>query len=565
MADMSTPTFAPPGPGTWEMDDQHFWQPAYGPLMDVFPEAFTEGMRRCMKAYGMLVDTIDVRFVNGFPYQQLKIVGAPAPSDGKPPPAWLFGLVFRALVRVHPELRRRTASQRDLFVRRPWRAAVARWERELKPATIAKHAAIDAVDVAGLDEVALAAHARRARAHAVATLTQDHEMNMDALLPVGDYLAQVGAWTGAPAAELLRLLRGSSAVSAGDTPERRAVVDAVRADAAARALLESGRPAREVWDGLLADQGAVGAAMREMRVIWGNSIVHGLDVETPTVDEEPASLLAGLRAQVRGEAAAPALDDGAERALRERVPSSLRSELDEVLADARAVYRLRDERHLYGALPTVGIARRMYREAARRLAARSAIDDERHAFVATTEEIARLLSGFDPALSAELARRAQQKATLTADAAPRHLGPPPEPPPPAEWMPNEGARRAMRALNAVFAAMDDAPSQRTGITGLAVSRGVHVGTARVCATSADLTRVQQGDVLVARLTTPAINVVLPVLGAIVTDKGGALSHAAIVCREYGIPGVVGTKTATTAIPDGARVRVDGDAGVVTLL
>jgi pyruvate,water dikinase len=55
------------------------------------------------------------------------------------------------------------------------------------------------------------------------------------------------------------------------------------------------------------------------------------------------------------------------------------------------------------------------------------------------------------------------------------------------------------------------------------------------------------------------------LSAIVTDSGGALSHAAIVSREYGIPGVVGTRDATERIADGALVRVDGDAGTVTVL
>jgi len=60
-------------------------------------------------------------------------------------------------------------------------------------------------------------------------------------------------------------------------------------------------------------------------------------------------------------------------------------------------------------------------------------------------------------------------------------------------------------------------------------------------------------------------VVLPLLGAIVTDRGGALSHAAIVAREYGIPGIVSTRTATADIPDGARVRVNGDAGTVEII
>ena len=50
-----------------------------------------------------------------------------------------------------------------------------------------------------------------------------------------------------------------------------------------------------------------------------------------------------------------------------------------------------------------------------------------------------------------------------------------------------------------------------------------------------------------------------------TDAGGLLSHAAIVSREYGIPGVVGTREGTSLIPDGVQVRVDGNAGEVTVL
>ena len=64
------------------------------------------------------------------------------------------------------------------------------------------------------------------------------------------------------------------------------------------------------------------------------------------------------------------------------------------------------------------------------------------------------------------------------------------------------------------------------------------------------------------MTSPYFNVVLPLLGAIVTDRGGQLCHAAIVAREYGIPGIVGTREATRLIADGARVRVDGSTGEV---
>ncbi len=55
------------------------------------------------------------------------------------------------------------------------------------------------------------------------------------------------------------------------------------------------------------------------------------------------------------------------------------------------------------------------------------------------------------------------------------------------------------------------------------------------------------------------------IAAAVSDIGGSMSHAAIVAREYGLPAVVGTGTATRRIKDGQRVRVDGDRGLVTLL
>ncbi|MEZ5102158.1 MAG: PEP-utilizing enzyme [Thermoleophilia bacterium] len=91
------------------------------------------------------------------------------------------------------------------------------------------------------------------------------------------------------------------------------------------------------------------------------------------------------------------------------------------------------------------------------------------------------------------------------------------------------------------------------------------GPARVVDSSAQFGRIQKGDVLVTRATTAAFNIVLPLVSAIVTDNGGMLCHGAIVSREYGIPGVVGCNDATIRIPDGARVRVDGSRGEVTIL
>lgn len=89
--------------------------------------------------------------------------------------------------------------------------------------------------------------------------------------------------------------------------------------------------------------------------------------------------------------------------------------------------------------------------------------------------------------------------------------------------------------------------------------------ARVLDGPGDLTALRPGEVLVARITTPAWTPLFVMAAAVVADVGGPLSHGSIVAREYGIPAVLGTGAATARIRTGQQVRVDGDAGTVTLL
>jgi pyruvate,water dikinase len=103
------------------------------------------------------------------------------------------------------------------------------------------------------------------------------------------------------------------------------------------------------------------------------------------------------------------------------------------------------------------------------------------------------------------------------------------------------------------------------VRGLNASAGTYEGRARVVLSGQDFKRIEAGDVLVARMTTEAYNGLMPLIGAVVTDRGGLLSHTATVAREFGIPAVVGTQEATRRIPDGARVRVDGTRGEARLV
>jgi len=108
-------------------------------------------------------------------------------------------------------------------------------------------------------------------------------------------------------------------------------------------------------------------------------------------------------------------------------------------------------------------------------------------------------------------------------------------------------------------------SSGSALSGAGASPGIGEGTARVVSGPADFSRVASGDVLVTTTTTPAWTPLFPSLAALVTETGGILSHAAVVAREYGLPAVVGAAGATKAIADGARVRVDGTSGEITIV
>ncbi len=103
------------------------------------------------------------------------------------------------------------------------------------------------------------------------------------------------------------------------------------------------------------------------------------------------------------------------------------------------------------------------------------------------------------------------------------------------------------------------------IKGFASSAGVAEGPARVLKLLKDIVDLQAGEILVCPSTNPSWAPVFTKIKAAVTDIGGLTSHAAIVCREYGVPSVTGTGIATSVIKTGDIIRVDGDTGVVTIL
>jgi pyruvate,water dikinase len=106
---------------------------------------------------------------------------------------------------------------------------------------------------------------------------------------------------------------------------------------------------------------------------------------------------------------------------------------------------------------------------------------------------------------------------------------------------------------------------KTQLRGLGASAGVVEGPARIVRSPEEFDQVKKGEILVCQMTNPAWVVLFTKIGGLVTDAGGALSHPAVVSREFGIPAVVGTTVATDRITTGQRVRINGAAGTVEIL
>jgi pyruvate,water dikinase len=102
------------------------------------------------------------------------------------------------------------------------------------------------------------------------------------------------------------------------------------------------------------------------------------------------------------------------------------------------------------------------------------------------------------------------------------------------------------------------------VVGVAVGGGQATGPVRVIRQPAEFGMLRSGDVLVCPYTNPSWTSLFQRAAAVVVDTGGPTSHAAIVAREYGIPAVMGTGTATTSLANGQMVTVDGDHGHVTI-
>jgi len=536
---MTEVRFEPPGPGPWEIDVVHFPRPVTRYWSEMHPEALMRGFREFTGYYGMLLDGMAYEYVNGFAYKQPR----PVSED---------------------QLPERFARAEEVIEKKLWRDQLRDWETKHKPASIKAHLELQSVDPDSLSDEELAEYLDRCRDRHAEMIYQHMRFTGAAMLPIGDLLAHAGEWTGLPPQQLLGMMRGAAPVSAGDSEEIERFTAAMANDPAARQLLESDDDPAEILEQLRGLEGETGEAVRGYLDLIGYRLLDGFDISGRYALEVPDALVRALQSATQGGTGAESDAEQRTEEIRDKVPEEHRAEFDELLNEALSMYGIRDERGVYSDVWASGIMRRAALAGGRRLAEKGRIHDPEHFVDAGFDEMQALILGTDGPSADELAERYRWRTSHDAKEAPRSLGPPaPEPPDPSGLPPAVGRvmRATMITIDAMFGGSEE-EHEENKLRGLAASAGTYEGPARRVAGPAEFDRIQKGDVLVTECTTEAFNILLPLLGALVTDSGGLLSHPAIVSREYGIPGVVGTRDATDRIRDGQTVTVDGDAGEV---
>lgn len=547
----TTITWTAPGGGQWELETLHMAGALPRMFQERVPIAGRAGFQGAAARYGLPIDYLDMRFVNDHCYGRMRPVGAPEPKPGRassPPPK----LILWALARLHPELRRRARAARTALADRIWHDDLRRWQSVLRDEMLQLGRGLQAEDVAAMDDDALIDHLRRVADHLVRGLDVHFDLLPVHNIPLGRLVAGCRRW-GISEADALGLLAGSSPASAGSTAALRRIVEASRAAGVEPSSLDevrrSSSEAAAALDDYLADHG------------W--RVVADYTPRARTLVELPDVLLQAMRAAA---AVVPRPEPDA-APFRARVPETERALFDDLLADARACYGIRDDNVGITVLWPVGLMRRAILEIGRRMVDRGVLDEPEEALALGEQELADALGG--DALLGDLAkRRVARGIAYEADGAPLVLGDSEGGDPDFSAFPAAMAELTAAIIDTVLLEGMVGPHVPTGWSGAGIGVGGAPYTGRACvATSPEdaLNRLEPGDVLVTMVTTPAYEALMQIAGAVVTELGGLMSHTALVAREHGISALVAVTAATTAIPDGATVEVNPTAGQVRVL
>ena len=559
-----TRTSAPPA-GFWQREASHYPQPLSPMTRSTLLRCQNAGLRRVFRDMSLPMDGLELREIGGWVYLRRVWLG-----DRPLPPAWLMPL----LIRLVPPVRARVANCARAMREDRAGAYIQRWETPWRGVLVARMSALRAVDLAPLPDGALDAHLRELLT-LMAEATDIHFfLHAGLCFALADLVFTCRDLFGWDDARSMELLSGLSETSSAPA---RGLADLARMVRERPNLAVFLQTIDERTAGLLAKvDGDFAAAFAAYQEAYGYRTLR-YEVAEPTLAERPALTLALIRDQIaRGydpAARSAALGQRRETAitaartlLARRTPAQ-RRRFERALAAAARAYPVREESAFYTVGVLLALLRHALLEVGGRLARRSQIGERDDVFFLQLPEARRLLRGDGDGRPLVVQRRRERQDALA------HPGPPSHGresgPPPLGALP-PAARLAMSALLFTvdrILAIDQTGRAReqgvdAGLVGIGAAPGVYTGPVRIIHSEAHFDRLAPGDILVCPIPSPMWSVLFGSIGALVTDTGGILSHAAIIARESGVPAVLATGTATRVLRDGQIVTVDGGSGTV---
>ena len=571
------PAMELPTDGTWEKDTSHMCEPLTPIAETMWVPPLEAAFRDVAGTFGLLIDGMDFRCFGGELYSHAV---PPGGKEGAAPPWWLMG----AVARIVPTFRRKLRTARHVVDTGVPERTIDRWYEEWKPELADRIDSLGGVDLAEMDDAELLAHL-----DSLSDLFADaHRIHFMLFVPylmgVRPFVELAEELLGWTTSEALALLDGLSATSSAPTRDLQAAAATIGAHPGASAVVADW--AGEALEEVLRSLEAVGASDAAAAIVSHfdrfGCRVTAFDPGRPTIEERPGLVLGVLRdlviAGTGPDELAAALDvrraaaeSEMEAAAHARSLTTEDSErLRAALATARRVWPVREDNLAYTDAGPSGLVRRAMMEIGRRLVDEEVLRRADDACWLELDEVRRLLrdrsSDGTESPAERVARRRAERAWVQAHPGPVTLGAPPEDPPDLRAMPAAVRQTTGAVLWAIEQEFSHASEDQTGgITGTPASPGRYTGQVRIVHSDRQFGSIQPGDVLVCPITTPAWSLNFGRIGALVTDAGGALSHAAIVAREHGIPAVVATGRATSDLSDGQMVTVDGAAGTVTVV
>jgi rifampicin phosphotransferase len=547
----SIPAGAVPPPGFWVRDETYAPEPVMPMWRSVFLEPLSAGFEYAFTEMSSLVAAREYRDIGGWMYFS---------------PSWLQPRDPRFLPRLRGFVNH-IANQGELRF-------ASLWDIEWQPAQKGQIARLQRVDLAALSDNDLTNHV----ASTLMPFLRE-SIKLQALLELvfinslAKFAVSCQTVLGCDDGDIMALLSGLSKATGEQTRRLSELARLAKANPSTRAFLE--RIDNTGLEKLTASDPEFASAFEAFLRDFGCRILHHA-IHYPTLKERPTLVLGLVHDQLSRVFDQDTIDKETDmkraaslahaRDILKGRPLADRERFETALRGAEQVYPLKEGGEYDTMDAPMALMRYGLLEMGQRLVRKGRVEGSDDVFFFELDELFRVFHDEDTDARDLVARRKAERTWVAAHPGPSFYGQEPTRPPdglPPEvmdhmkgstWVLNhyygtEVARRAPTPLE---------------LQGMAASYGTYTGPARIIMNASDFEKLQPGDVLVARATSPSWAILFPSIGAIVTDAGGILSHCAIVAREYGLPAVVATRTATTVLKDGQRVTVDGTAGTVRI-